>query len=288
MMGKENFVHKGTPFAVNVHSEESLNYAENEFPVLDDDIFNVTYPKSGTNWMIEILNLIKYKGDTTMSNRVPIYERSPWYETIFGKEQVKALNHPRIISSHLPYHMFAKSFSKSKAKIIYTMRNPKDVFVSNYHFAHALQIFKEPKSLQEHMDNFLQGNSLYGSWFDHVKGWMQMKEDRRFFYITYEELQQDLRGCVLRICKFLGQELEDEAIDSVVKNSSFKVMKDNKMANWTTIPSDVLDHSKGSFMRKGVCGDWKNYFTVAQNEIFDDVYQEQMKDLNTKLFWDEN
>ncbi|KAM8927050.1 sulfotransferase 2B1-like [Pelodytes ibericus] len=282
------FTYKGIPFANNVYTEESVSYAENEFTVFDDDIFNITYPKSGTNWMIEILNLIKNKGDANLSNLVPIYSRSPWFETVTGKDEIALLTRPRIISSHLPHQIFAKSFFTSKAKIIYTIRNPKDSFVSSYHFAKILRIFKFPETFQVHMEEFLKGNVVYGSWFDHIKGWMQMKDDKRFFFITYEELLQDLRGCVVRICKFLGQELDDDAIDSVVKHSSFKTMKENKMSNWTMLTSDVIDHSKGSFLRKGVSGDWKNNFTVAQSEYFDKVYQEKMKDFNIKFFWEEN
>ncbi|CAJ0952506.1 unnamed protein product, partial [Ranitomeya imitator] len=89
---------------------------------------------------------------------------------------------------------------------------------------------------------------LYGSWFEHVKGWMKMKDDSRFFFVTYEELLQDLRGCVVRICKFLGQDLDDAQIDLVVKHSSFKAMKENVMSNWTQ--SELVDNSKGSFLRK--------------------------------------
>ncbi|XP_063292097.1 sulfotransferase 2B1-like [Pelobates fuscus] len=282
------FLYKGIKFVSNVHTEESLNYAENEFAVQDDDIFNITYPKSGTNWMIEILNLIKYKGNAELSNQVPIYVRSPWYEIANSREQIAALTRPRIITSHLAHQLFAKSFFKSKAKIVYTMRNPKDIFVSSYHFSKIMNFYKDPTSFQDDLENFLQGNELFGSWFDHVKGWMQMKDDSRFFYITYEELLQDLRGCVVRICKFLEQDLDDAAIDSVVKHSTFKVMKDNKMANWSTVPSEVMDHSKGSIMRKGVSGDWKNHFTVAQSEYFDTFYKDQMKDFNVKLFWEDN
>ncbi|XP_041425583.1 sulfotransferase 2B1-like [Xenopus laevis] len=286
-MSFDNFTYKGATFCVSVHSEEILKKVEDEFQVLDDDIFNITYPKSGTHWMSEILNLIKQNGDPTFVNSVPMWSRSPWYETIAGYDEAEKLTSPRIISSHIPYHIFSKSFFKSKAKVVYTMRNPKDVIVSMFYFSKILKLFKEPESFEAELENFFQSNGMYGSWFDHVKGWMQMAGKDNFFYITYEELQQDLRGSVVRICKFLGKELNDEEIDSVVKYSSFKVMKENKMSNFTQIPDDVLDKSRGTFMRKGVSGDWKNHFTVAQSEKFDKDYQENMKDLNIKFFWQE-
>lgn len=287
-MSFDNFDYKGIKFAKGVHSEESLTYAEHEFEALDDDLFNVTYPKSGTNWMIEILNLIKEKGDPTLSKTVPIYARSPWYETLTAKEQIEKMESPRIISSHLQHHIFAKSYFKSKAKIIYTMRNPRDVIVSLFHFTKILNFYEDAENFQSFIEDFIQGNALYGSWFDHVKGWMQMKDDSRFFFITYEELIQDLRGCVVRICKFLGQELDDTQIDSVVEHSSFKSMKENKMSNWSQLPPEVMNQSKGSFMRKGIAGDWKNHFTVAQSEYFDKIYQEKMKDINMKFFWEQS
>lgn len=46
-MSFDHFEYKGVRLAHTVHSEKSINYVENEFKVSDDDIFNVTYPKSG-------------------------------------------------------------------------------------------------------------------------------------------------------------------------------------------------------------------------------------------------
>ncbi|CAJ0968888.1 unnamed protein product [Ranitomeya imitator] len=193
-MAFNHFEYKGTRFAVGVHTEESVAYAENQFEILDDDVYNVTFPKSGTNWMIEILNLIKHKGDAAKSGTLPIYMRSPWYETVGSDETIKQMVSPRIISSHLPEHIFAKSFSKSKAKIIYTMRNPRDVIVSMFHFTKILNIFEAAEDFEKFIDDFIQGKVLYGSWFEHVKGWMKMKDDSRFFFITYEELIQQLQA----------------------------------------------------------------------------------------------
>lgn len=30
----------------------------------------------------------------------------------------------------------------------------------------------------------------FGSWFDHIKGWIRMRGRENFLFITYEELQQ--------------------------------------------------------------------------------------------------
>ncbi|KAG8434050.1 hypothetical protein GDO86_012425 [Hymenochirus boettgeri] len=237
--------------------------------------------------MGEILNLIKHRGDPTVCNTVSVLKRTAWYEAKPYYCNAENLECPRIITSHVPLHIFTKTAFQSKAKVIYTMRNPKDIFVSLIYFNRMLKFYKEEAKFQDFLEDFLHGNVLYGSWFDHVKGWMQMAGNENFFYITYEELKQDLRGSVMRICKFLGKELNDEEIDSVVKHSSFNAMKENKMCNGSHFPEELLDNTKGSLMRKGICGDWKNHFTVAQSEYFDKVYQEKMKDLNVTFPWEE-
>ncbi|MEE6483143.1 hypothetical protein FKM82_013447 [Ascaphus truei] len=90
----------------------------------------------------------------------------------------------------------------------------------------------------------------------------------------------------MKICKFLGKELKNEDIDSVVEHSSFNIMKENKMSNQSLAPDYIVN--KNSFMRKGISGDWRTIFTKAQEEYFNRIYQEKMKNLDVKCLWDES
>ncbi|KAM6223611.1 sulfotransferase 2B1 [Rhynchocyon petersi] len=284
----EYFRYKGIPFPVGIYSAESISMVENALEVRDDDIFIVTYPKSGTNWMIEILSLILKNGDPSWIRSVPIWERAPWCETIVGALSLPDLPSPRLMSSHLPIQLFPKAFfnSKAKAKVIYLGRNPRDVVVSLYHYSKIAGQLKDPGRPEQFLNDFLKGEVQFGSWFDHIKGWIRMQGKENFLFLTYEELHQDLSGAVQRICEFLGRPLDSEALDSVVAHSTFGAMKANTMSNYTLLPSSLLDHRQGSFLRRGVCGDWKNYLTVAQSETFDRIYREQMRGQPT-FPWDE-
>uniref|UniRef100_A0A8C4YIH9 Sulfotransferase n=1 Tax=Gopherus evgoodei TaxID=1825980 RepID=A0A8C4YIH9_9SAUR len=277
-MAREYFTHKGVLFPCLDFSPENLSYVENEFQVQDDDVFNITYPKSGTSWMREILSLIRSDGDPGWVRSVVNWDRVPWVESRPGLEATLKYPTPRLLCSHLPIQLFPKSLQRSKAKIIYTLRCPKDVLVSLYHFSKLLRYFRDPGSLDSFLEDFLSGNVVYGSWFDHVTGWMGLKGNENFFSITYEELQQDLQGSVQRICHFLGKELSEEQVAAVVENASFQSMKGNKMSNFSQLPDEYMDHQKGELLRKGICGDWRNHLSEAQSQRFDTVYQERICD----------
>ncbi|XP_074872109.1 sulfotransferase 2B1-like isoform X3 [Carettochelys insculpta] len=253
VMLRQSFSYKGVlfPAEADIYSPESISYAENHFQVLDDDIFNVTYPKSGSNWMLEILSLIREDGDVSWCHSMPSWERGPWVEASGSRDRLEDAKRPRIVSSHLPVQLFPKSFWGSKAKVIYTVRNPKDLLVSLQHYSKLVCFLKDPLSLDELLGAFLRGEVQFGSWFDHVKGWLELHGRENFFWISYEELKEDLPGSVGRICHFLGKDLAADALASVVENASFQTMRNNPMTNYSLAPPSLMDQSKGLFLRKG-------------------------------------
>ncbi|NXH23447.1 ST1A4 Sulfotransferase, partial [Bucco capensis] len=44
------------------------------------------------------------------------------------------------------------------SQVIYTVRNPKDVLVSLYHFSRIFRPYKDPGSLEEFLEKFLAGD----------------------------------------------------------------------------------------------------------------------------------
>ncbi|XP_040590169.1 sulfotransferase 2A1-like [Mesocricetus auratus] len=134
-----------------------------KFPFRDDDTIIVTYPKSGTHWMIEIVSLIQTKGNPEWVQSVPIWKRSPWIEYELGYKILINKEGPHLITSHLPFHLFPRSFFSSKAKMIYVIRNPRDVLVSGYYFWSKSNFAKIPDSMTTYVDWFLKGNVHKGA-----------------------------------------------------------------------------------------------------------------------------
>ncbi|XP_033485072.1 sulfotransferase family 5A, member 1 [Epinephelus lanceolatus] len=278
----------GISFPGHLHTQDSLQHAL-KFPFEDTDIVIVSYPKSGTTWMQEIVTLISNRGNPHLSQTVPNWARAPWLEHYYFTEVMEASpTRPGIITTHMPHHLLGPALQGSKAKIIYVSRNPKDVVVSFYHFHKMANFLPEPGSFPEFLNHFLDGTLSYGCWFDHIKGWTsQTAAMNDMLHITYEEMSLDLHGAIKRVSAYLQSSLLEDEINSCVKHCSFSSMKDNKMVNYTLVTEDIMDHSKGSFMRKGKIGDWKNMFTEEMNQYFSRVFKSKMEDCTLKFEWGE-
>uniref|UniRef100_A0A8D2D2B6 Sulfotransferase n=1 Tax=Sciurus vulgaris TaxID=55149 RepID=A0A8D2D2B6_SCIVU len=159
--------YEGLHFPDFDYSIEGIKEACTKFVIKDEDTVMVSYPKSGTHWLIEILCLIHSKGDTKWIQSVPTWERSPWLETDLGYKFLNESEGPRLLTSHLPFHLFPKSLFTSKAKVLYLMRNPKDVLVSGYYYWTTSMFSIKPESLEQYFKWFIQGNGICGDWKNH-------------------------------------------------------------------------------------------------------------------------
>ncbi|XP_077815095.1 sulfotransferase 1C4 isoform X2 [Macaca mulatta] len=178
------------------------------FQAKPDDLLISTYPKAGTTWTQEIVELIQNEGDVEKSKRAPTHQRFPFLE------------------------------------------------------------WKIPSL----------GSVCWGSWHQHVKGWWEAKDKHHILYLFYEDMKKNPKHEVQKLTEFIEKKLDDKVLDKIVHYTSFDVMKQNSMANYSSIPAEIMDHSISPFMRKGAVGDWKKHFTVAQNERFDEDYKKKMAD----------
>nr|XP_009302522.1 cytosolic sulfotransferase 1 isoform X2 [Danio rerio] len=151
---------------------------------------------------------------------------------------------------------------------------------------HFTKNWENVKNFQARPDDILIATYpkavVFGSWFDHVCGWWEKKKTYpNLHYMLYEDMAKDIKGEVESLCTFLKLSRSDEEKEKIINGIQFDAMKQNKMTNYSTVL--VMDFTISPFMRKGKVGDWKNHFTVAQNEQFNEDYKQKMKNSTLKF-----
>ncbi|KAM6924785.1 cytosolic sulfotransferase 3-like [Xenentodon cancila] len=254
------------------------------FQARPDDIVIATYPKAGTTWVSFILDQLYFcQTNSERQSTIPIYERVPFLEIALpnlpnGKDLADELpTSPRLIKTHYPVQFMPKSIWEQNCRIVYIARNAKDNMVSYFHFNRMNGIQPEAGDWDSFFQNFMDGKMVFGSWYDHVNSWWKKKETySNLHYMFFEDMVEDTAREIEKLCSFLGLTPSTEEKKKVKSEAQFDNMKMNEMANYSTLP--VMDFKVSPFLRKGKVGDWKNHFTVAQNEAFDEDYKKKMKD----------
>ena len=239
------------------------------------DIFVCTYPKGGSHWIGFIVHLVMNNG---VENReTPFHHICPWLEAaglpesgnIHDLEKVERLPDPRFFYSHAYYgQMPGGPPNTSPAKYIYVARNPKDTFVSFYHFhvkSQEWMVFG--RTWDQFFDEFVKGRVFFGSWWDQIPEWWKHGDEKNVLFLKYEDLKRDLPKYVQIIADFLGYDLEQEVIMKIASMCTFEEMKNNT----------AMGANSQSFIRKGVVGDWKGQLSEEESEIIDRRYAEAVK-----------
>ncbi|XP_072042745.1 sulfotransferase 1C4-like [Amphiura filiformis] len=286
----------------------SLLQAMETWEARPEDIFVVSYAKAGTTWIQEVVSAIANKGDLEKLNKSHTFFRVPFLEFKFFMGSVALqvpevhtivdkMKSPRTIKSHLPGHLLPPDVLEKKARIVYVARNPKDLCVSYYHFHIMNPQLPTPKSWNEFFEHFYTGKITFGAWWEHYLFYWNLRHEPNVLFVKFEEMKKNLKAVVEKVATFLGYTLSDDVINRIVDHCSFASMKKNPMTNpdlMFGVAQKPLDpqrkekaandgvtlekqkQEKGAFMRKGKVGDWRNHFTVAQNEAFDASVQEKL------------
>ena len=207
--------------------DEWIKHMKDEVKSRPDDIWVVSYPKSGTTWTQQIVRLIingpgKEDGKL-LTDAVPWVEafnkKFPGYDKPLNLDEMAS---PRAFKSHFPYDQMPCGLpNATPGKYIYVMRNPKDVFVSLHIHVSAIPTLIK-KDWDDYFEEFLQGDVPYGCYFDHVLSWWAHKDDDNVLILKYEDMKKDLPSAVATIAKFVDQDISKELVEEIARRTTFE------------------------------------------------------------------
>jgi hypothetical protein len=250
------------------------------FQVFSDDIFLVSYPKSGNTWTRFLLgNLMNPNDCITFANverKVPdIYAES--------KMTLKKTPRPRLIKSH-------ECFDPRYRRVIYIVRDPRDVGSSAYHYDRKGRNIPDEFPLDTYISTrFMKTDEYFGTWGEHAGSWLVNSQnifqisrlnngfmgtigswgenvmswlgarghDREFLLVRYEDLLEDTHREMTRISEFMGLRISAVQIARAVELSSAENMRKLEAAQsnqWVTTKQSRKDIP---FVRSAKAGQWQ-------------------------------
>jgi hypothetical protein len=204
---------------------------------------------------------------------IPIQDDSAWKASP---------EHVRAVKTHLNWDLIPYS---EQARYIMVIRDPKDVYVSGFHF------FKESGMGQGvsadtwlklfQSDNFPVG----GSWAVNTAGFWAQRHRPNVMVLSFKAMKRDLEGTVRKIADFLEIRLTEDEMSEVCAKSSFAYMKriENKFDSWDLIPW----RKQTPMIRKGAQGGSSELLSVQQQREMDAYFIAELKRLGSDLPYEE-
>ncbi|CAN7938061.1 unnamed protein product [Ixodes hexagonus] len=300
---------KKFPATVDVDGEAIFPYYNpvlyKRIPLLEPqegDIIQVTFPRSGTHWVQQIIQLILNKGESER-NYMDFTLRAPFLEAM----ELWTTEAPRLLRTHVS---MAKVQFSEKAKYVYVARNPWDCCVSCFHFTREIPKCQfEDGTFDDFVDAFLEGKFGFGDYFNHILSGYSRRNEPNVFFVTYEELQKNKADVVLRLAYFLGEdhgkvlETNQDVFQNVMAKTTAAYMKGlmktspgemseiiaisfgrvSSSPASNTIKSD--ERTEVNILRKGVVGEWKQHFAQKSIEKMRAAIVERTKGSDIMTLW---
>ncbi|XP_073972158.1 sulfotransferase 1C4-like [Rhodnius prolixus] len=254
------------------------------FDLKEDDLWIITFPRSGTTWMQELLWLVNTKTDfENISAKTPLIERFPFIEfnMIFsdkyleeiaqlndynpevmkelkrrdtpGYVTAKTMNSPRHFKTHLPPSLLPPNLVDT-CKVVYVARNPFDVAASFYHHNKLFRAHGYQGDFKKYWELFEKDLILYSPYWEHIKEGWELRNHPNFLFLFYEDLLRDLPSNITKISKFLDKTMTDYEIKRLAAHLHIDNFRKNVTFMRNTGIKGMFNPEAQGFIRRGKIG----------------------------------
>lgn len=265
-----------------------------------DDIFIASSPKCGATWLKALVfSLVHRRRHNPTHPCHPLRTASPQecvqcLEDVFSVDpdpDLDALPSPRIWSVHTPYSALPTSVHDSGCRIVYVVRDPKDVFVSLFHFIDAVDSSARAVTMDEAFEMFCSGICTYGPMWEHaVEYWNEsLSRPGKVLFLHYEEMKEDPVGALRRLAEFLGcpfseEEEREGVVGEISELCGFRSLTGLAVNNEGEIKMvKRIPFPRKSYFRRGEVGDWRNHLSPEQAGRLDMITEAKLRGTGLKL-----
>jgi hypothetical protein len=255
--------------------------------VFPDDVFLVSYPRSGNTWTRFLIgNLLHPEQPVSFANIESVIP-----EIYFNPDRIlRRRLRPRLLKSH-------ESFQPLYKRVIYITRDPRDVAVSFYHHHVKAGNLPDGYPMDAYIPRFVDGefDSAFGSWGDNVQSWLALRgENSDFLLLQYEHMlrspEEALRkvGAFLAARSFPNLDMGPQAIRRAVELSSpdrMRALEKQQAKDWVLTRNTRQDKP---FVRSAKTGEWKKSLSPAAAQRIEAAWGGIMQRLGYQLSEREN
>jgi hypothetical protein len=235
-------------------------------PVRPDDILLASYPQSGNTWLrFLIANLLHPDREVSFGNlHQLILDPDVTVKRDFDRAQ-----RPRIITSE-------SSFDPRYRRIVYLVRDPRDVVLSQYHNLRQMGRIEDQFPLEDSVERFLRGenNRHLGSWGENAGSWLATRSHHPgFLLLRYEDLLSGTARELTRVAEFVGLQSTPESIAQAIERSSAQPREGEKKQGQSAMP----------FLPSMNSGSWRNDLREPQIARIETAWSDIMACLGYEL-----
>ena len=245
--------------------------------VYPDDTFIVSYPRSGNTWTrFLVANLVYPEQPVTFAN---IERLIPDCEAMSSR-YVKRVPRPRIIKSH-------EYFDPRYKRVIYIVRDPRDVALSYYDFSRKYRHIEDSHPLTSFVSDFVAGRLSsfdWGTWGENVASWFYTRNGRpEFLLLKYEDMLCNTQSELAKVARFLNIEPAPDRLAGAVERSSADRMRKLEASQGEQWVATKNKRSDIPFVRTASSGLWKEKLPATSIAEIESAWGPLMRELGYQL-----